>query len=133
MRRALRLASKGAGRTSPNPMVGAVLVKDGAVVGEGWHQRTGDPHAEAIALERAGGRARGATLYVTLEPCVHQGRTPPCANAVVAAGVSRVVAALRDPDPRVDGRGLRTLRDAGIETESGLMEAEARRLNEGFI
>ena len=133
MRRALRLAARAAGRTSPNPMVGAVLVKDGAVVGEGWHQRAGEPHAEAVALERAGAAARGATLYLNLEPCVHQGRTPPCATALIAAGVARVVAGMRDVDPRVDGRGLRALRDAGIEAESGLLEAAARRLNEGFI
>jgi diaminohydroxyphosphoribosylaminopyrimidine deaminase/5-amino-6-(5-phosphoribosylamino)uracil reductase len=133
MRRALRLAARGAGRTSPNPMVGAVLVKDGEVVAEGWHQRAGEPHAEAIAIGRAGGSARGATLYLNLEPCAHQGRTPPCTAAVIGAGVARVVAGMRDPDPRVDGRGLRALRDAGLEAESGVMEAEARRLNEGFI
>ena len=133
MRRALRLAARGAGRTSPNPMVGAVLVRDDEVIAEGWHQRAGEPHAEAIALERAGERARGATLYLNLEPCAHQGRTPPCATAVIGAGVARVVAAMRDPDPRVDGRGLRAIRDAGIEAESGVLEAEARRLNEGFI
>jgi diaminohydroxyphosphoribosylaminopyrimidine deaminase/5-amino-6-(5-phosphoribosylamino)uracil reductase len=132
MRRALRLAAKGAGRTSPDPLVGAVLVKDGEVIAEGWHQRAGEPHAEAIALRRAGGAARGATLFVNFEPCIHQGPTPPCAPAIIAAGVARVVAGMRDPDPRVDGRGLKALRDAGIETESGVLEAEARRLNEGF-
>ncbi len=98
-------------------MVGAVVVRDGEVVGEGWHERPGEPHAEAMALEAAGERARGATLYVTLEPCAHQGRTPPCADAVVAAGISRVVAAIGDPDPRTNGQGFERLRAAGIEVE----------------
>ena len=133
MRRALRLAAKGSGRTSPNPMVGAVVVKDGAVVGEGWHRRAGEPHAEAIAVARAGERARGATLYLNLEPCSHHGLTPPCTDAVAMAGIARVVAGMRDPDPRVDGKGFRALRAAGIETESGVLEQEARRLNEGFV
>lgn len=133
MKRALRLAAKAAGRTSPNPMVGAVVVKDGAVVGEGFHQRAGEAHGEVVALERAGGAARGATLYLNLEPCTHHGRTPPCAERVIASGVTRVVTAMRDPDPRVDGKGLRALRAAGIETETGVLETEARRLNEGFI
>lgn len=133
MRRALRLAAKAAGRTAPNPMVGAVVVRDGEVVGEGAHRRAGEPHAERIALDRAGERARGATLYTTLEPCAHQGRTPPCTDTVIASGVSRVVAAMRDPDPRTDGKGARALKAAGIEYESGVLEAEARRLNEGFI
>ncbi|MBM4434532.1 MAG: bifunctional diaminohydroxyphosphoribosylaminopyrimidine deaminase/5-amino-6-(5-phosphoribosylamino)uracil reductase RibD [Chloroflexi bacterium] len=133
MRRALRLAAKAAGRTAPNPMVGAVVVRDGEVVGEGWHPRAGEPHAERIALDRSGDRARGATLYTTLEPCAHQGRTPPCADAVIAAGVARVVAAIRDPDPRTDGKGARAIRAAGIEYETGVLEAEARRLNEGFL
>jgi diaminohydroxyphosphoribosylaminopyrimidine deaminase / 5-amino-6-(5-phosphoribosylamino)uracil reductase len=133
MKRALRLAAKAAGRTSPNPMVGAVLVKDGSVVGEGFHQRAGEAHGEIVALERTGEAARGATLYLTLEPCTHQGRTPPCVDRVIASGVSRVVAAMRDPDPRVDGKGFRALRAAGIETTVGVLESAARRLNEGFI
>ncbi|MDE3112366.1 MAG: bifunctional diaminohydroxyphosphoribosylaminopyrimidine deaminase/5-amino-6-(5-phosphoribosylamino)uracil reductase RibD [Chloroflexota bacterium] len=133
MKRALRLAARAAGRTSPNPMVGAVVVKDGAVVGEGFHHRAGEAHGEIVALEKAGDAARGATLYVTLEPCTHQGRTPPCVDRVVAAGVARVVAAMRDPDPRVDGRGMRALKAAGIDAEVGTLEREARRLNEGFI
>jgi diaminohydroxyphosphoribosylaminopyrimidine deaminase/5-amino-6-(5-phosphoribosylamino)uracil reductase len=133
MRRALRLAARGAGRTSPNPMVGAVVVKDGTAVGEGFHPRAGEAHGEAIAVAKAGAAARGATLYLNLEPCAHQGRTPPCVNAVIASGVARVVAAMRDPDPRVDGRGLRALREGGIATETGVLEAEARRLNEGFV
>ncbi len=114
-------------------MVGAVVVKDGAVVGEGFHQRAGEAHGEIVALERAGDAARGATLYLNLEPCTHQGRTPPCVDRVVASGVTRVVAAMKDPDPRVDGKGFRALRAAGIDTEVGVLEAEARRLNEGFI
>lgn len=133
MRRALRLAAKGAGRTSPNPMVGAVLVRDGAVVGEGWHRAAGEAHAEVEALRAAGDRARGATLVVTLEPCAHRGRTAPCTEALIAAGVRRVVAAMRDPYPKVDGRGFRALRAAGIAAEHGLREAEARRLNEGYL
>jgi len=133
MRRALRIAARGAGRTSPNPLVGAVLVRDGAVVGEGYHHAIGEPHAEAIALGAAGERARGATLYLTLEPCAHQGRTPPCVDAIRAAGVARVVAAMRDPFPRVDGRGFRLLREAGIAVEHGALAEEAERLNEGYL
>ena len=133
MRRALRLAAKGAGRTSPNPLVGAVVVRDGISVGEGWHRAAGEPHAEVEALRAAGARARGATLVVTLEPCSHHGRTPPCVEAVRESGIARVVAAMRDPFPKVDGRGFRALRGAGVSVEQGLLEAEARRLNEGFI
>jgi diaminohydroxyphosphoribosylaminopyrimidine deaminase/5-amino-6-(5-phosphoribosylamino)uracil reductase len=133
MRRALRLAGRGAGRTSPNPLVGAVLVRDGAIVGQGWHRAAGGPHAEVDALRAAGERAKGATLYLNLEPCAHHGRTPPCAQAVIAAGVSRVVAAMRDPYPDVDGRGFLALRDAGVAVEEGLLAQEAARLNEGFL
>lgn len=133
MQRALRLAAKGLYTTHPNPRVGCVIVRDGAIVGEGYHQRAGEPHAEVHALRAAGDQARGATVYVTLEPCSHFGRTPPCANALVEAGVARVVAAMVDPNPLVSGRGLEILRDAGIDTESGLLEAQARALNPGFI
>lgn len=133
MKRALKLAARAVGRTAPNPMVGAVVVKDGVVIAEGHHQRAGEPHGEAIAIRRAGDDARGATLYLNLEPCSHQGRTPPCVDGVIGSGVARVVAAMRDPDPRVDGRGFRALKAAGIEVEVGVLEAEARRLNEGFI
>ena len=133
MRRALRLAAKAAGRTSPNPLVGAVIVKDGAIAGEGYHRAAGEAHAEVVALRAAGDRARGATLYTTLEPCAHQGRTPPCVDAVREAGVARVVAAMRDPDPRTDGKGFRALRGASIELTHGVLEEEARRLNEGFV
>lgn len=129
MRRALGLAARGRGKTSPNPMVGAVLVRGERVVGEGYHRRAGRPHAEIIALEEAGKRARGATLYVTLEPCCHWGRTPPCTDALIEAGVSRVVAASKDANPQVSGRGLGQLRKAGMAVEVGLLEAEARRLN----
>lgn len=136
MRAALALARRGLGNTWPNPAVGCVIVRPGPgggqVVGRGWTQPGGRPHAETEALRRAGDLARGATAYVTLEPCSHFGRTPPCCNALVAAGVTRVVAALRDPDPRVDGRGFYMLRDAGIEVQEGLLEAEARALNAGF-
>lgn len=131
---ALSLAAQGAGRTSPNPLVGAVIVgPDGAVAGRGWHERADAPHAEIAALGEAGGRARGATLYINLEPCAHQGKTPPCAPEVVRAGISRVVAAIEDPDPRVAGRGFQILRDGGVAVESGLMALEAARLNEAFI
>lgn len=133
MRRALELAGRGAGRTSPNPMVGAVVVKDDRVVGEGYHQRAGTPHAEVHALKAAGDEARGATMYVTLEPCCHHGRTGPCTEAVIAAGIKRVVAAMTDPNPKVAGQGLARLRTAGLEVEEGLLAAEAARLNESFI
>ncbi|NLA69346.1 MAG: bifunctional diaminohydroxyphosphoribosylaminopyrimidine deaminase/5-amino-6-(5-phosphoribosylamino)uracil reductase RibD [Gammaproteobacteria bacterium] len=133
MARALRLAERGAWTTRPNPMVGCVLVRDGGIVGEGWHQRQGGPHAEVVALEAAGDRARGATAYVTLEPCAHTGSTGPCADALVAAGVARVVAAMRDPFPRVDGSGFDRLRAAGIEVRHGLLEADAQELNCGYV
>lgn len=133
MARALRLAERGAFTTRPNPMVGCVIARGAEVVGEGWHQRKGGPHAETFALQAAGERARGATAYVTLEPCAHAGSTPPCADALLDAGVSRVVAAMRDPFPKVDGAGFEKLRAAGIVVESGLMEARARELNRGFL
>lgn len=133
MARALRLAERGACTTRPNPMVGCVLARAGEVVGEGWHERAGGPHAEVHALRAAGAQARGATVYVTLEPCAHHGRTPPCADALVAAGVGRVVAAMRDPFPQVNGGGFERLRAAGIEVDSGLMEAQARELNKGYL
>lgn len=133
MARALRLAERGAFTTRPNPMVGCVIARGAEVVGEGWHQRKGGPHAETFALQAAGERARGATAYVTLEPCAHAGSTPPCADALLDAGVSRVVAAMRDPFPKVDGAGFEKLRAAGIVVESGLMEAQARELNRGFL
>lgn len=133
MARALRLAERGAYTTRPNPMVGCVIARDGAVVGEGWHQRQGGPHAEVFALREAGAAARGATAYVTLEPCAHHGSTPPCADALVEAGVARVVAAMRDPFPQVDGAGFERLRAAGIAVEHGLLEAQARELNHGFL
>ena len=133
MARALRLAERGAYTARPNPMVGCVIARDGEVVGEGWHQRKGGPHAEVFALQAAGDRARGATAYVSLEPCAHHGSTPPCADALVAAGVVRVVAAMRDPFPSVDGAGFDRLKVAGIAVEHGLMEAQARELNRGFL
>jgi len=132
MRRALELARNGLGLASPNPMVGAVLVADGRVVGEGWHEGPGTAHAEVMALEAAGDRARGATLYATLEPCSHQGRTPPCATRVVEAGVARVVAALQDPNPLVDGSGFGLLRKAGVEVVVGVLQDEGRELIAGF-
>ena len=133
MDRALRLAERGIGLTSPNPVVGAVLLRDERVVGEGAHLRAGGPHAEAAALDAAGPAARGATCYVTLEPCAHFGRTPPCADALVRAGVSRVVAAVGDPHREVDGRGLARLRAAGVTVTVGVREAEARALNRAFF
>lgn len=133
MARALELAARGLFTTTPNPRVGCVIVRQGEVVGEGWHVRAGEAHAEVHALAMAGERASGATAYVTLEPCSHFGRTPPCAEALVKAGVARVVAAMEDPNPLVAGRGLARLRDAGIDVLSGAQEAEARELNIGFI
>ena len=133
MAHALRLAGRGLYTTDPNPRVGCVLVKDGAVVGEGWHVWAGSPHAEINALIMAGEKARGATAYITLEPCCHYGRTPPCTDALLAAGVTRVVAAMEDPYNRVAGAGLEQLRRAGVAVECGLMATEARALNPGFI
>jgi diaminohydroxyphosphoribosylaminopyrimidine deaminase/5-amino-6-(5-phosphoribosylamino)uracil reductase len=133
MARAIRLARKGLYTTHPNPRVGCVLVKGGEIVGEGFHRQAGEPHAERNALAAAGERARGATAYVTLEPCCHHGRTPPCTEGLIKAGVSRVVAAMQDPFPRVSGNGLEQLRQAGIQVECGLLEAEAKTLNPGFI
>ena len=133
MARALELARKGLYSTHPNPRVGCVIVRDGQIVGEGWHARAGEPHAEVHALRQAGARAQGSTAYVTLEPCSHHGRTPPCADALVSAGVARVVAAMQDPNPEVSGKGLLRLMHAGIAVQSGVLEAEARVLNAGFI
>lgn len=133
MGRALRLARRGLYGTDPNPRVGCVLVRDGAVVGEGWHERAGGPHAEAAALEAAGQSARGADCFVTLEPCNHAGRTGPCSEALIEAGVRRVVAASEDPNPAVAGGGLARLREAGVEVASGLMAEEAEALNPGFF
>ncbi|HEX6397105.1 MAG TPA: bifunctional diaminohydroxyphosphoribosylaminopyrimidine deaminase/5-amino-6-(5-phosphoribosylamino)uracil reductase RibD [Steroidobacteraceae bacterium] len=133
MRRALELAERGLYSTHPNPRVGAVLARDNEIVGEGWHERPGEPHAEPNAIRAAGEKARGATAYVTLEPCSHHGRTPPCVDALLAAGVSRVVYATGDPDPRVNGRGAKLLRKAGVTVESGLLEREAEAVNAGFL
>ena len=133
MREALRIARNAQGRTSPNPLVGAVIVKDGKIIAEGWHRQAGTPHAEIHALNMAGELTRGATLYVTLEPCSHFGRTPPCARAIVDAGIKKVFAAMTDPNPKVAGRGFEILRSAGVEVEIGLLEDEARKLNEIFI
>lgn len=133
MAQALQLAERGLWTTCPNPRVGCLLVKDGVVVGEGWHEKAGEPHAEVHALRAAGDQARGATAYVTLEPCSHHGRTPPCAEALIAAGVRRVVAAMSDPNPLVAGKGIALLQAAGIVTACGLLENEARELNIGFV
>ena len=134
LERALVLAERGRGTTHPNPLVGAVVVRNGEIVGEGWHERAGGPHAEVVALEAAGERARGATLYLTLEPCAHHGRTPPCADAVIAAGIAKVVAAVGDPNPKTDGEGFERLRAAGVEVElpGGELERRARRQNEAW-
>jgi diaminohydroxyphosphoribosylaminopyrimidine deaminase/5-amino-6-(5-phosphoribosylamino)uracil reductase len=133
MKLALKLAARARGRTSPNPMVGAVVVKDGNIVGQGFHQKAGTPHAEIHALKEAGPEARGATLYVTLEPCCHYGRTGPCTEAIIQAGISRVVVAMADPNPLVAGKGLKRLEEAGISVTLGVMEDEARQLNEVFL
>ncbi|NIY78237.1 bifunctional diaminohydroxyphosphoribosylaminopyrimidine deaminase/5-amino-6-(5-phosphoribosylamino)uracil reductase RibD [Celeribacter sp. HF31] len=133
MRHALSLAARGLGRTWPNPAVGCVILKDGRVVGRGWTQPGGRPHAEAMALAQAGDLARGGTAYVTLEPCSHHGKTPPCSEALIKAGLSRVVVALGDPDPRVNGKGFALLRSAGLSVSSGVLEADARRQQMGFL
>jgi len=133
MAHALRLAGKGRGATHPNPCVGCLIVHGGQPVGAGWHHQAGEPHAEVLALREAGARARGATAYVTLEPCAHHGRTPPCIDALIRAGIGEVVAAMIDPFPANAGAGLERLRRAGIQVRSGLMEAQARDLNRGFV
>jgi diaminohydroxyphosphoribosylaminopyrimidine deaminase/5-amino-6-(5-phosphoribosylamino)uracil reductase len=131
--RAIELAARGRGLVSPNPMVGAVVVSDGETVGEGWHEGPGTAHAEVVALDEAGERARGATLYTSLEPCVHFGRTPPCTDAILRAGVARVVVSAVDPNPVVDGRGLRMLRDAGLRVDDGILAGDAQRLNAAYL
>jgi diaminohydroxyphosphoribosylaminopyrimidine deaminase / 5-amino-6-(5-phosphoribosylamino)uracil reductase len=133
MARALQLAAQGLYTTHPNPRVGCVMVRAGNIVGEGWHMRAGEPHAEIHALAQAGAQAQGATVYVTLEPCCHQGRTPPCTDTLIEAGVARVVAAMIDPNPNVAGQGLARLAAAGIATENGVLQAQAEALNAGFI
>ncbi|MBN1336415.1 MAG: bifunctional diaminohydroxyphosphoribosylaminopyrimidine deaminase/5-amino-6-(5-phosphoribosylamino)uracil reductase RibD [Deltaproteobacteria bacterium] len=133
MARCLELGRLGEGRTAPNPMVGAVVVRDGEVVGEGWHERAGAPHAEIVALDAARDRARGATLYVNLEPCCHWGRTPPCVDAILRAGVARVVAGMVDPNPLVNGRGIAALEAGGVTVEVGVLEEACRALNAGFL
>lgn len=133
MQRCLELARQAAGKTAPNPMVGAVVVRDGEIVGEGFHPKAGEPHAEVFALRAAGDRAQGATLYVNLEPCSHTGRTPPCADAVIAAGIGRVVVGMVDPNPKVAGSGIQRLRDAGLEVVVGVEEEACQQLNEGFV
>ena len=133
MRRAIALAKVRKGLTHPNPTVGCVIVKDGKIVGEGFHRKAGEPHAEVVALKKAGEKAKGATVYVTLEPCSHYGKTPPCSLALIQAGVKRVVIATPDPNPRVAGRGVQMLKNAGIEVEVGILEREARELNLDFF
>ena len=132
MKRALRLAEAGKGRTSPNPLVGAILVKRGKRVGEGYHAKIGEAHAEIVALRQAGNKARGAVLYVNLEPCTHYGRTPPCVPQVIKAGVKRVVIGMKDPNPVVNGKGIEALKKVGLDIEVGVLEKECRRLNEAF-
>jgi diaminohydroxyphosphoribosylaminopyrimidine deaminase/5-amino-6-(5-phosphoribosylamino)uracil reductase len=133
LHRALEIAERGRGAVEPNPLVGSVIVKDDEIVGEGWHAQFGGPHAEVLAVAAAGNRARGATLYVTLEPCCHFGKTPPCADAIVRAGVSRVVVAMSDPFPEVAGKGLARLRESGVTVESGLCQIDAIRLNAPYL
>ena len=133
MSEALKIAKNAVGRTSPNPLVGAVIVKDGRIIAEGWHRKAGTPHAEIHALNMAGELAKNSTLYVTLEPCSHFGRTPPCANKIVESGISRVVVATLDPNPKVAGRGIKILQDAGIKVDVGILENDAKILNEVFF
>ena len=133
MQKALQLAGLAQGRTSPNPLVGAVVVKDGLIIGEGYHHRAGSPHAEVLAIREAGEKARGAVLYVSLEPCNHHGRTPPCTEAIIAAGIERVYIGVLDPNPRVAGSGVNRLREAGIDVQLGCMEQEAQALNECYF
>jgi len=133
MHEALRIARNAEGRTSPNPLVGAVVVREGKIIAEGWHRQAGTPHAEVHALNMAGELAKDSTLYVTLEPCSHFGRTPPCANRIVESGIKKVVVAMKDPNPKVAGRGIEILKSAGIEVEVGILEDDAKILNESFL
>lgn len=133
MRRAISLAGKARGRTSPNPMVGAVIVKDNKVIGEGYHKKAGEDHAEVVAIKRAGNNTKDSTLYVNLEPCTHYGRTPPCVLAIIEAGIKRVVIGVEDPNPLVKGEGIKRLREAGIEVKVGVLEEESKKINEAFF
>ncbi len=133
MKKALALAGKGRGKTFPNPMVGAVIVKNGEIAGEGWHRKAGDKHAEIVAIQSAGGATRGAALYVSLEPCSHSGLTPPCVDSIISAGISKVVCAAEDPDARVSGRGIAALRKAGVDVVQGVLKEESEKLNEVYI
>lgn len=133
MKRAIELAKKGAGRVAPNPCVGCVIVKNGRIVGEGWHKRFGGPHAEIEALKKAGRRACGAVMYVSLEPCCHFGKTPPCTNAIIKSGIKNVFAAMIDPSPHANGKGIRALKKAGITVRVGLCEKEVREINQDFF
>ncbi|MDH5762434.1 MAG: bifunctional diaminohydroxyphosphoribosylaminopyrimidine deaminase/5-amino-6-(5-phosphoribosylamino)uracil reductase RibD [Nitrospinota bacterium] len=133
MKRALDLAAKAAGRTSPNPMVGAVIIKNGRFIAEGYHKKAGGPHAEIEALKKAGKRARGAQMFLNLEPCCHQGRTPPCTDALIKSGIKEVFVGMRDPNPLVAGKGIRQLKKAGVDVHSGLLQKECERLNEAFV
>jgi diaminohydroxyphosphoribosylaminopyrimidine deaminase/5-amino-6-(5-phosphoribosylamino)uracil reductase len=133
MKRAFELAERGKGHTSPNPMVGAIVVKDGKIIGGSWHKRCGGPHAEIAALQRAGGRAKGAKLYVTLEPCFHFGRTPPCVDAVISAGIKEVIIGMKDPNPLTNGKSIAKLRRAGIKVKVGILQKELEGLNEAFV
>lgn len=129
MKRAIELAQKGAGKTAPNPCVGCVIVKNERIVGEGWHKKAGGPHAEIEALKKAGAKAKGATMYVTLEPCCHYGKTGPCTDAIIKSGVRRVIAAMIDPSPHANGKGIKILHGAGIKVRVGLCEKEAKAIN----
>ena len=133
MARAIELAFRGLGGVNPNPLVGAVVVKDGKIIGEGWHKKYGGPHAEVWALNEAGEEAKGATIYVTLEPCSHQGKTPPCAKRIVEAGIKRCVIACVDPNPLVAGKGIKIIEDAGIKVDFGILEKEAKEVNKVFL
>ena len=133
MMRAIKLAKKANGKTYPNPMVGAVLVKNGKVIGEGYHKKSGMPHAEIVALQSAKKNIEGATLYVTLEPCAHHGKTPPCVDSIMSYGIKRVFAAMTDPNPLVNGKGLKFLRKKGIKTKVGVCQSEAKKLNKVYI
>jgi len=133
MKKALKLAGKARGRTSPNPMVGALVIKDDEIVGKGFHPEAGKPHAEIYALQEAGEQARQATMYVTLEPCNHHGRTPPCTEAIIEAGISRIFVGMEDPNPKVAGKGIARLRDAGLDVIVGILEEYCRQLNEAYI